>query len=336
MKRLAWLTNQRLMKGAVTCGTLSLSVYLLVNLLTHKPDWAGFFTDTTTTYEKDKAGEIIKTVEVIQSGKTLWDWISVLGVPFSLTVLGLLFQHQQQRRTDEQTKLEREIAEIDQREEILQTYFDRISVLLIDKNLIALAKNIENSQDVAWSDQQVSISEEQKDLLGASIDVIRAITLSILRRFGEDGERKSSLIRFLIKSDVIGKLKLELSGANLSRTDLGSARLYRANLKDADLHNVRLSGADLSNANLSSTDLSCANLSNADLEGAYLRKATLKGANLSGTHLRNVNFEESDLSSVINWTEEQLDSAELCNTVLPGGCKLDPNRDCKNSEISTQ
>jgi uncharacterized protein YjbI with pentapeptide repeats len=96
------------------------------------------------------------------------------------------------------------------------------------------------------------------------------------------------------------------------------------------------SSTDLSCANLSNADLYHANLSDADLEGAYLRKATLKGANLSGTHLRNVNFEEADLSSVINWTEEQLDSAELCNTVLPGGCKLDPNRDCKNSEASTQ
>jgi Holliday junction resolvase len=66
-----------------------------IALLMYQSGWTGFAPDLTKNTERDSTGKVIKTVEVEQSGKTLWDWLSVLGVPLSLAVLGFWFQQRE-------------------------------------------------------------------------------------------------------------------------------------------------------------------------------------------------------------------------------------------------
>jgi hypothetical protein len=113
-----------------------------------------------------------------------------------------------------------------------------------------------------------------------------------------DGVRKASVVRLLIETDIIKRLKVSLEGADLTGADLSVASLQRADLN----------GAKLSVANLLGADLSVASLQGADLNGA----------NLSG----------ADLSSAKGLTKEQLEEAYLCETTLPKGIDMDPNRDC--------
>jgi hypothetical protein len=371
MQKLArWAKRKKLAqwtKRILWIGVGAILVAEAIALLISQPAWTGFGPDSTKNIERDSTGKITKIVEVGQSGKTLWDLMSVLGVPFALTVLGFLFQQREQKRVDEQAKLEREIALANQREEALQVYFDRLSTLLIDKNLIAIATRVKTA----------TATDEDKELLNAAVDVIRARTLSILRQFGEDGERKSSVIQFLIEAEVIDKLNLNLSranlicvnllGADLSCTNLLNAKLSRATLIgstliDADLNHAILIDADLRHAilfdaklshaklnhaalidadlrfanlcfaNLSDADLSDADLSDADLRDADLSNTNLCGANLSGTNLSGANLHGANLSEAKGLKPEQLDRALLCGTQLPEGWKLDPDRDCKALE----
>ncbi|MEL7071697.1 MAG: pentapeptide repeat-containing protein [Cyanobacteria bacterium J06581_3] len=171
----------------------------------------------------------------------------------------------------------------------------------------------------------------------------------------------------LIRTNLSGAdlREASLSGADLSDIDLiktfiGSADLPRANLRGANLRGANLSSADLNNIDLSDIDLSEAdlgsvNLSEADLRGTDLSNAYLGGArrseiglsgmgvfwpaaDLSGTdlseadlgsaNLRETNLSGADLSEAKNVTKEQLSEAKLCNTKLPKGIDLDPNRDC--------
>lgn len=106
---------------------------------------------------------------------------------------------------------------------------------------------------------------------------------------------------------------LNKDGASLASIDAPGADLVQIHLQKANLFRADLSGADLTLANLSSADLKSANLSSADLQYTDLIDADLSGANLSNAR---------------NWTKEQLASAKLCQTTLPEGCDLDPNRDC--------
>jgi uncharacterized protein YjbI with pentapeptide repeats len=265
------------------------------------------------TVEKDKKGNIVKTIEInkYDDKKTLWDWLSLLGVPLTLFFFGAWLQEKQQERADNETK-----------EEVLQTYFDRLSVLLIDKNLIALSNKLNSN----------NIETEEKELLESSLDVIRARTLSILRRFANDAERKTSVMDFLIETDLVCKSKLNLSGANLSGANLSVAKLIEAELEMANLSGANLIGAKLSGANLlgaklikaelemanlSGATLSGANLSDANLSLADLSDATFNGAKLIGADLSDANLNRAKLLGA-NLTNANLSEANLSDANLIG------------------
>ena len=181
--------------------------------------------------------------------KTLWDWFDLLGVPLSLAILGYILQQQQQKRAEVLAKEQREIAADETKEEILQAYFDRLSVLLVDKNILAIAKKVyATDEENDETQHQTRATTEEIEQLSAAVDVIRARTLSTLRRFENDGERKSSVIRFLIEAEVVSKAKLDLRDA-----DLGGANLEGANLEGANLKGANLEGANLTGTNLTGT-----------------------------------------------------------------------------------
>jgi uncharacterized protein YjbI with pentapeptide repeats len=355
------------------------------------PGGVGLKQDTEISETKKilrDGNEITVTTKYV-SGKTIWDWLSVLGVPLSLTVIGTVLGYRLQnlstKQAVEQAKIEKEreakqaeiekerasiekeIADSNQKEEVLQAYFDRLSALLIDKNLIAIAAKNE------VPDHRL---KEDQELLNASRDIIRARTLSILRRLEGDGKRKGSVIQFLAEAKVISKLKLDLSGANLSgarfhRADLQFAKLCRAqlvgadlfdaDLRFADLHRANLIDSNLCRANLIGTDLSFADLSDADLSFVYLNfadpnnadliradfsfadlsraqlvAADLIGAQLCGAVLSGTNLRNADISSAIGLTEEQIFPARLCKTKLPLDIQLNPDRDCEELEKESQ
>ena len=73
-----------------------------------------------------------------------------------------------------------------------------------------------------------------------------------------------------------------LSGVDLSDTNLSHANLSEANLTNADLSCADLSEANLTNANLSNTDLSEADLTNADLSNANLTETDFSNSVVTG------------------------------------------------------
>jgi hypothetical protein len=288
-------------------------------------------TTTVETIEKNKQGKTVKKVTTTahNDGKTLWDWGSLLGVPLSLAILGYVLQQQQQKRaeklsTEQQERAEklakeqRDIADNATKEEVLQTYFDRLSVLLIDRSLIALSNksNSPKITSIALSNPSnlSTITAEEQELLDSALDVIRARTLSILRRFENDAERKGSVINFLIETEIIGKLKLNLSRANLSRAALWKANLSRANFSRANLSRAALWKANLSRANLSRANLEGANLEGAKLQGAKLQGVDLSGANLQGADLFAAKLQGANLE-YIKWNSKTVwpDKSALAN-----------------------
>lgn len=292
-------------------------------------------------------------------GKTLWDWLSLAGVPLSLAGLGFWLQIQQQKQNDlqkerelrqtkelaaverEQTEklaaIEQDIAEQNRQEEALQNYYDKVSALLVDKNLLAIAAKGDTA------------TPEEKELLDVSVDVIRARTLTTLRRL--DSTRKTSLIRFLLEAEVITRLKVSLEEAELSHANLYGAKLFGVNLtaanlscadlvnadvhsallRDACMEGAELASADLKRADLTNTDLRRSQLFEADLTGAKLINADLTKADLTDALLRGTFLINTILSHAEGLTKEQLEGENppyLCDTKLPEGIDIDPNRDC--------
>jgi uncharacterized protein YjbI with pentapeptide repeats len=287
----------------------------------------------TESVEKNANGNVVKSIKTTKydDGKTLWDWMSLLGVPLSLAVLGFWLQQNQQKRAEKVAKdqkerdekvaqvnrerdvnlakEQREIAADEAKEEVLQVFFDRLSVLLVDKNLLAIASKVNSTETQETEGQPKNEATlEERELLDSAVDVIRARTLSILRRFENDTERKTSVIRFLIESDIVSKLKLSLRDA-----DLSGAKLFGVNLSESDLRRSQLPGAELNGADLFGVNLELANLSKADLCFANLKKADLSKADLSKADLSKADLRESILTFA-NLVDSTLTGTKFSNS----------------------
>ena len=240
----------------------------------------------------------------------------------SLALLAWWLQQLQQKRAEEQATSEKEIAEENQQEEVLQAYFDRVSTLLIDKNVLSISNQVaEYSNQVVKDPKEVlmevrSFSPGQKEIVDAAADVIQARTLSILRRLKDDPVRKASVLLFLHEAQILRKLDVSLFRANLKGADL-----KRTSLSGADLRGVDFRGADLSFANLDSADLSFADLRGAVFDGAELRAVDFDGADLDGAILDRVkNMLREQIKQAKNWEKARYNNPAFCKELgLPPG-----------------
>lgn len=246
---------------------------------------------TTTTEETQSNTKKVTTTIEDQPAKTLWDWLQLAGIPVVLGVGTLIFTTRQTQISEanrkQQHETELQIAKNQQQEELLRTYFDKISDLLLDKELSSNPK-IQS--------------------------IVRARTLAVLPRL--NAERKTIVLRFLHDSDLLQYVKsvlysrdlsyidlnridlsgADLSGADLSRANLSGANLGGADLSGANLHEALLLNTRLRSAKLIDADLSGANLYQANLSGALLLDARLSGANLQGASLQGATLFRADLS----------------------------------------
>ncbi|MBW4526839.1 MAG: pentapeptide repeat-containing protein [Phormidium tanganyikae FI6-MK23] len=276
-----------------------------------------------------KTEKITTTEKKLQPAKTLWDWMVLLLAPATLASFGFLFQSSQERAKRDKEEADKKRDADQQREQALQTYFDQLSELLVDKQLL---KKSTNSETEAAPDKPASRIDAD-----AALGVVKAKTLTLFRLFDNavptDIPRKSSVLAFLGDTELLNVLDLDLQfshweNANLRRANLSGADLSGADLSDADLSFAKLGGAkleraNLTNANLTNADLSFAkleraNLSGADLSGADLSDAKLSFAKLGGAKLGGAKLERADLTNA-NLNNGKLRGADLRHAILTNG-----------------
>jgi uncharacterized protein YjbI with pentapeptide repeats len=254
---------------------------------------------------------------------TYGDVAELLIVPLTLAVVAYAFSRYQRREdheiaserreTDQQIAAderatEREIARDRNEEAELQTYFDRMSELMLTHKLRPQLERNENEETDTTNCETASI-------------IARARTLAILRSM-QSPIRKASVLRFLYESRLIdrGSTVVDLRGADLRRANLREANLSGADLGEtdlggADLCEARLHGATLREAILRGAKLRRANLTRADLSKATLQGATLYGATLRGAKLHEAILRESDLTRA-DLTEANLGEISLKGSIL--------------------
>jgi len=293
----------------IILGTLLL---IIISILIGYFNGTGFNSSDQITTTRVISGPSVGTVTqttVHQSGKTLWDLLQLLIIPAALTMGGafisLTISKNEREATNQRDKTEREIAEDNQREVSLQSYIDKMSELLLEKELRS-SKPTDEIQKIA-----------------------RVRTLTILSRL--DPERKKNLLQFLYEERLIdGSYPIvDLKGSNLRSINLSHMELVGVGLRSVDLHGARLlladlHGSDLSNANLHKTAaiqvlLNDATLCGANLSEAILLDANLRGANLRGANLGSANLRGADLRGV------DLDNAHLGGADMHGVNLRDAN-----------
>ncbi len=223
------------------------------------------------------------------AGKTLWDWLNLLGGTILIPVVigaATLWFSSQQHESDQAIALDQ------QQQVVFQTAEDNIKDLLLTKGL-------------------------QTSKPGDEVRIVaRAEILAALRQL--DRERKGALLQFLDEANLIAQrpkddVIIYLWGADLSG----------ANLRGVIFHNVNLSGTNLRGANLQYADLHGANLSQADLREIDFNAANLRGADLSQTELFGAFFDSADLSGA-NLTYAE--GGEFRNADLKGATMPDKSK----------
>lgn len=199
----------------------------------------------------------------------------------------------------------------------------------------AAAEDVEREAALAAYITQMAELVLDRDLLHAQSSgdlqaFARALTLTVLRRL--DGERKATVVRFLLETELLRKhspAPLSISGADLSGlpwsggemkyallegVDLagaeldgvflgGNAILAHAILRGADLSRARARGADFTDADLRNADLRYAELSEARLIGAQLSGADLRGADLTDAVLTDQGFNPATYDATTQWPD---------------------------------
>lgn len=197
------------------------------------PSWIGF-----GAYDQSQDGV---------RAKTLWDWMELLLVPATLA-LGIFLLNRLQSEN------ERKVAKDNQHQAMLESYFDRLSELLLNNN-------------------------PRDSVEGEARSIVRSRSLSLFRNL--DGDRKGDALQFLYESGLIYVgVGIDLIGADLSNSQLEGATLIMAKLSGTNLSNSNLEYGNLTDAELNGINLSEANLRGCDFTGALLRGANFQGADL--------------------------------------------------------
>ena len=203
-------------------------------------------------------GPYIPPTSNFQREKTLYDWLQLLIVPLALATIALLFNRattrteqdiakkryeqdqaiaekryeQDQKIAAQRDEQDQKIARDKQREDLLQTYLDRMTELLLEKQLRTSAP-----------------SDEVRN-------VARVRTITVL--FQLDARRLGYVFAFLRETGLMSTTSesiVSLKQAELNKINLSQARLSQADLSEASLFEANLSGAILSKANLSKASL---------------------------------------------------------------------------------
>jgi uncharacterized protein YjbI with pentapeptide repeats len=230
------------------------------------------------------------------SGKPVWDWLQLLIVPLVLAGAGFWFTAQQyvrqQRLEDQRAASQRSLAMKQAQDAMVQEYFDRIQILLLDRDL-----------RTAPDDSEVR-------------SLARALTLTTLKSL--DASHNLSVTTFLSENELTGRFSekvpepaqnppIPLSNSDMSGFDLQGAYLRYAYLEATNLEQTNLRGADISMSVLASANLERANLEGADLGGSILIGANLKGANLQGVNFEGATLAQADLTGAKGITTDQLE-----------------------------
>lgn len=246
------------------------------------------------------------------NGKSLWDMAELVIIPLSLAFIAFFLNRTQRKQEQELAQKEREtdrqIAEERVQETVLQNYLDRMTELLLEKNLRSSA-----------TDSEIH-------------SIARVRTITVLQSL--TGTRQGRVLQFLKESRLIDKTEtiIELHGAILQGANLEGINLEETNLSGIDFQNANLREVNFKGTKLNKVVLKGANLEWADLEGAVLDwvdlcSASLKYANLDRAFCVDVKLDEANLfhsrlkNAWLGWCDLQkviLIGAQLQGSYLKG------------------
>src|SRR5215217_2517126 len=235
-------------------------------------------------------------------GKTVWDWLPIVGALLVPLVIALgtgwitrqlanlenQRAQQAQKVENQRAEAERELAEQRAQDEALQAYLDQMSGLLLEKDL--------------------RTSEEDSEV--RTLALARALT--VLERL--DPSRKTAVVQFLVEAKLVQRVAGTGPIISLNGADLSGAYLFSSALSGADLERADLGQANLSDADLREADLDGARgVTNRELEqqASLLSRTTMPNGQKYEDWLKSKDQEENKKSDGSSWPPRATRMASL-------------------------
>jgi hypothetical protein len=278
--------------------------------------------------------------------KTAWDWLTLLGVPTVVTIVGMAIANNQhendvkqaaiqatqvalQHQSDEkQAAQQAALAEDDQKQVLLNTLLDDYSALLLDKDHPLLSAPASDPVHiVAWARLRAALPK---------LDVKRkAVILNFLAASGaiSDGAGQCSISSFpaLLGTPVPRptpyptatqqqwwkdcQFPLFSSGDVLTHLYTPPLSLAAVDFMGIQAPYIDLANTNLSRVHFEGADLSHANLRYAILCATNFQNANLQGADLTGAVLNGAHFTDPTGTATPQSTPADLRAATLSGTV---------------------
>lgn len=233
--------------------------------------WNGVFAETPL-------GRLWKWTGI--KDKKLWDWIQLLGIPFSLFLLGNSFQ------TDQNLS------------KVRDDYLKDMSDNIYNKKI-----PIPHYGSFYKIPDEIAIAT-------------RTRVLSTLQELGTDGNRKGQILGYLYDTQILGGCRISLDDINNNKA-VNCQKGYVSIMHEADFSHLQMSGSYLFNINLSGSNLESANFRNAGLNGANFQRANLTDADLSGAYLGKI-IQLACATNYKSWLERVINLGSFsCKVNLP-------------------
>ena len=184
------------------------------------------------------------------------------------------------------TDLEQQIEDLQQsNDQLNETIYDmEISLQERNTEIATLNSNVAMLQSTMaveeiYRDSLLVLLEDSNTSNDELVSMIEAANNTILVLQSDFVVQQNLIFTWMVRA-----INGNLPNTNLSGADLSYTNLYDANLSGTDLSYANLYGSDLRNANLSGANLYGSDLRNANLSGTDLRSSELGNAALSGVH----------------------------------------------------
>lgn len=229
------------------------------------------------------------------NGKTVWDLAELMVVPFTLTIGGVLIG----RLLD---KNQKKMAREAQLQNILESYYDRMSNLIIEKKL-----------------------QDDENASNGVKNMARAFTSTALNQL--NGRRQDQIIQFLYNCNLIIGDEPRIAIGAVSQSPITGGIFRGANMANVNLKGVKFISCDFRGARFDDSHLHGVIFIRCKMQNSVFRNTDCGESIWEKCQLKRASFEGSDLSLSefidLKIEKSQLEKARSRKLLkLPNGVRL--------------
>jgi uncharacterized protein YjbI with pentapeptide repeats len=250
------------------------------------------------------------------SGKSLWEWLDLLGAPILIAFIAWRFEVSQTKREHFRISEENKISHSleDKKLDITKKQI-RFSIL---NNALDEIYNIKATNDIdILENAEGSIKDLARSKILSTILMLDSIRNRIF--FDYLQSTKATIDFSESKLNFTKLVDCDLTKLNFSNSELRKALCRNTIIDGTDFRNAKLNGADFLGAKGNNTNFSCAVIMGAEFGSSKLSHAKFIKAEIQGVSFERADLSFADFTDAIIDDDTDFKDAKFCQTKMHDG-----------------